>query len=405
MLFGKNSDRQRNEAHVIELTPAAEHEAGVVACTYISVPQARRTFATMLCRPFWTWGAEMGANECGVVIGNEAMQARSAAPETPALLGMDLLRLALERAATALEAVELIGSLLEEYGQGGNCGHLTPSFYNNGFVIADARNAYVMETVGRELVAVECMQARALSNAYSIGADGGRKSAAFDHGEILLAPDREAVTRACERFGRASALLVGSRTPADFMRILRDHGESKGEQAPASEGSLTLCMHAGDTTPINQTTGAMVSQVHEDWALHWVTATSAPCLSVFKPLIVGMTMPLREPPPTGTFDAGTLWWRHERMHRRAVATGLEVFRASIRDEQAKLEAEFRDRMSDVCRQGDRRRIVAAIEECWRAADAAERRWEKAASEMQGGGFGADSEWRRLSGIANLNLSA
>ena len=109
MLFGKNSDRQRNEAHVIELTPAAEHEAGVVACTYISVPQARRTFATMLCRPFWTWGAEMGANECGVVIGNEAMQARSAAPETPALLGMDLLRLALERAATALEAVELIG--------------------------------------------------------------------------------------------------------------------------------------------------------------------------------------------------------------------------------------------------------------------------------------------------------
>src|SRR5687767_14727661 len=95
MLFAKNSDRQRNEAQNVEYFPRRDHQAGTsLRCTYIEIPQAARTHAVLLCRPFWMWGAEMGANELGVVIGNEAVRARSAPPETPALIGMDLLRLA-----------------------------------------------------------------------------------------------------------------------------------------------------------------------------------------------------------------------------------------------------------------------------------------------------------------------
>lgn len=64
-------------------------------CTYIEVDQVKETFAVILSKPAWMWGAEMGANEHGVVAGNEAVwtkfnDARSDKKEK--LLGMDLLR-------------------------------------------------------------------------------------------------------------------------------------------------------------------------------------------------------------------------------------------------------------------------------------------------------------------------
>ena len=53
----------------------------------------------------------MGANDAGVVIGNEAVWNRLSDAEfdlRPRLLGMDLLRLGLERAGSAAEAVDVI---------------------------------------------------------------------------------------------------------------------------------------------------------------------------------------------------------------------------------------------------------------------------------------------------------
>src|SRR6266487_2103383 len=94
VLFGKNSDRERNEAQAVEFIPRARHADDTrVACTYVGIPQVRQTYAALLCRPFWIWGAEMGANEHGVVIGNEAVHARIPPQQQPSLIGMDLLRL------------------------------------------------------------------------------------------------------------------------------------------------------------------------------------------------------------------------------------------------------------------------------------------------------------------------
>src|SRR5512146_3429704 len=152
VLFAKNSDRDANEAQVRAWQPAREHPEGAkLDCTWISVPQARRTNAVLLSRPFWMWGAEMGANEHGVAIGNEAVFTRKPYVKI-GLTGMDMLRLALERAATAEEAVEVIRALLAKHGQGGGCGLERRSFtYHNSFIVADPRGAFVIETAGREM--------------------------------------------------------------------------------------------------------------------------------------------------------------------------------------------------------------------------------------------------------------
>jgi len=146
-LFGKNSDREPDEVQNVKIYPRQKHKLGEkVKCTYLTLPQVPETARTMLCQPFWMFGAEMGANEYGVAIGNEALFTKEK-PDTAGLTGMDLLRLALERSSTAKEALETIIELLEKYGQGGNCGYRQKLLYMNSFLIADAAGAYVLETV------------------------------------------------------------------------------------------------------------------------------------------------------------------------------------------------------------------------------------------------------------------
>ena len=114
MVLAKNSDRDPNEAQLWTWAPAAEHTPGDrVHATYVDLPQVARTHAVVLSRPWWMWGAEMGANEHGVAIGNEAVFTKQPTSLEPGLLGMDLLRLALERATSAREAVEVVVDLLD----------------------------------------------------------------------------------------------------------------------------------------------------------------------------------------------------------------------------------------------------------------------------------------------------
>ena len=147
--------------------------------TFSTIPQAPRTLSVVLSKPRWLWGCEMGANEAGVVGGNEAVGSMLAAeleaseeafPD--ALLGMDLLRLALERSATAHDAARACVALLEAHGQGGACAEGDESWtYENGFLFADGTEAWVLETAGRRHWALERVAAgerRNISNGLSI---------------------------------------------------------------------------------------------------------------------------------------------------------------------------------------------------------------------------------------------
>ena len=96
--FAKSSDRPVDEAQVVEA-----HErrppGGTVRAQYVALPDTGAA-AVLGSRPTWLWGFEMGLNEHGVAIGNERVYTmlddRAAEPDH--LIGMDLVRLALERA-------------------------------------------------------------------------------------------------------------------------------------------------------------------------------------------------------------------------------------------------------------------------------------------------------------------
>ncbi|XP_027481702.1 secernin-2 isoform X3 [Zalophus californianus] len=237
----------------------------------------------------------MGANEHGVCIGNEAVWTKEPVDEGEALLGMDLLRLALERSRSALEALHVITGLLERYGQGGSCREdPAPFCYHNTFLLADRTEAWVLETAGRLWAAQRIQEgARNISNQLSIGTDisaehselrthalaqgwwGGQGT--FDFAQVFSLTQQPVRMEAAKaRFQAGQELLQQQRggiTAEVMMGILRNKESG-------------ICMDSGGF----RTTASMVSILPRDPTqpcVHFLTATPDPSRSVFKPFIFG----------------------------------------------------------------------------------------------------------------------
>jgi dipeptidase len=331
VLFAKNSDRNPNEAQLLDWRPRSAHRPGsTLRCTWIEIEQVATTYAVLLSRPFWMWGAEMGANEHGVVVGNEAVYTDQ--PYAPTgLTGMDLVRLALERADTAAGAVDVVTGLLTRYGQGGGCGHEDHSAtYHNSFLMADPTGAFVLETAGA-LWAVEEVTSgvRSISNGLTIA--GFARHAARLPTWSAQARKRQAITQSCP-----------ADAPTDLMEVLRAHGGAgpMPRFAPVMGAKGAPCMHAGaGVKALSQTTGSWVAELRRGGDhRHWVTATSAPCTGIFKPVRVDLPLDLG-PAPTDRFDPSTLWWRHEVLHRTVLLDPGRLT-AVYADERDALEASW-----------------------------------------------------------------
>jgi dipeptidase len=395
VIFAKNSDREPNEAHELVLIPHASHPAGSkVRCTYIEIPQVTETFAVLLAKPFWIWGAEMGANEKGVAIGNEAVYTKVPMDKKPGLIGMDFLRLALERAATARAALDVLISLLETYGQSGNCGLQHPHYYHNSFIIADPQDAWILETAGKQWAAVKVKGIYSISNAITIEgewdlASSGLVDYAVERGwcknrqafsfsgcysSWLYTTFSQAHPRQC----RSTALLRGPGGHVDIpkmMGYLRDHGaDATPDWSPApSLRDCDVCMHAGfGPIRISQSVGSMVSRLMPDVQTHWLTGTSAPCTSTFKPVWIDSGFPDLGPSPTAQYDAAALWWRHEALHR-AVLSDYTTRLARYQPERDALEAEFMRREAEIRAKSAAERQTFSTE-CFTQSAAATARW-------------------------------
>jgi dipeptidase len=330
VLFAKNSDRDPNEAQFLDWQPRRENEDGAtLRCTWITIPQARITHAVLLSRPFWMWGAEIGANEHGVMIGNEAVFTRQPYAAT-GLTGMDLVRLGLERGATAAQAVSVITELLEIHGQGGGCGLEDRSFtYHNSFLVADPRGAWVLEAAGR------LWQAKRIEHAWSI-------SNGLTLPGLIEQSDRLRTRVSMCRIRRALTLAAAERAGdvGDMMRALRNHGDGPEPRYHLLNGAMAApCMHAGGLLAASQTTASWVAELRPDAVRHWVTGTAAPCVSLFKPVRVDDPLDLG-PTPTDRADPRSLWWRHERLHRQVLRDPVRL-RPLFAAERDSIEARWR----------------------------------------------------------------
>lgn len=423
-IFGKNSDREPNEGHELIQIAAADHPAGSrLKCTYVEIPQAAHTFAVVLCKPFWMWGAEMGVNEHQVVIGNEALFTKVPYAKT-GLLGMDLLRLGLERGKTARAALDVITGLLAEHGQGGNCGMAHETYYHNSYILADPSDAWVLEAAGPHWAARQIKGIYTISNGITItdewdlaspdlvnyaverGWCKGRDDFNFArcYSEFIYTTFSD-----CHKRRERSMDMLNARrgkiTVETMMAALRDHGEADGGQDAPDAGLLgaDLCMHASfGPVRISQTTGSLVSYLDPRKPVHFATGTAAPCTSIFKPVWPDVPLPDTGPAPSGTYDPESLFWNHEILHRLTLRDYDRLLGLYHSDRDA-LEREFTAQGLEVAGQSASKRAQASALSFGRARTA-EAGWLdllKRDSKKQGEAWLHGLAWQDFNRQANI----
>jgi len=347
MLFAKSADCEVNEANAVVSIPHRRHVGGeAVRLTHLVIPQAQETYELLLTKAFWTYGCEIGVNEYGLAMGEEAVFTTEMAEEKDGIVGPDLMRIGLERAKTCQEAIQLMTALLEQYGQGGSAELKGNSHFDSSYIMADREEAYVLETAGRRWAVKKVDGVASISNMLGIRSDWeacseGASSPRTDWAALYALPEvpptlgspvRQAITY------NSLQSALGHITVRGIFETMRQHGP--GYHPASAEAHRNICVHAGpQENRWWQADGVMVTEVGQHGVLAWVTATSGTCVSIFKPVFLGMDLPDLGPYPGETFDPRCLWWKHELLHRRAMAD-FDTLVPEIRQDFDPMEESF-----------------------------------------------------------------
>jgi secernin len=269
VIFGKNSDRRPNESQPLVYHPQLHHKEKTIGCQNIEIPQVPVTYGHIGSRPYWLWGYEQGVNEFGVAIGNAAASGSKDGFEEPAdkagLIGMDLVRLGLERGKTAHEAMLTMTSLLGQYGAG-YCENPFEAKYHNSYILADPNEAWILETSGRYWVAKRIVDGiyhqgnhytiqsdwdechpDLISHAVEMGWCDSEKD--FNFVRVYWDYSRSPITGSMVRYRRGKQLLekyAGEVVSEIIMEIMRDHLDDtflESFWAPGENFYNSLCFH------------------------------------------------------------------------------------------------------------------------------------------------------------------
>lgn len=402
LIFGKNSDRPPNEAcqivkYKVSRSTYLRDQIPLTHCIITSSEieglmedfEVHADIVVVAAKPGWMFGAEMAANSAGVCIGNEALfvkpkflrgeqQQQQKKKDNRHFLGMDHLRLVVERTHTAKDAVRLLTRLIEHFGQDGVSTHPQHGRsleYQNSYIVTGYDGAYCVETIGRHWLCREFRfdQEESRDVAYSISnsptligplgddmtcSEGfvewaisvGLCSSQTDLNFSESVRDRLVTfaIRADER--RCTTIEHMLRMQAEYkrdqslpgsvhamMNALRHHHHHHGHPVGYSslDGSIfhhDVCMHASwGPARISQTCNSMVVVLdRHNFSMNvFLTGTSSPCISMFKRVSMSCESvpdwpghqqmdtlgPCEELVSYNPRSAATLWWRSERLQR------------------------------------------------------------------------------------------
>lgn len=375
-LFAKNSDRPFDEPQVIEAHPRRPG-LGSLRTQYAEIPDAPAG-AVVGSRPTWLWGFEHGVNEHRVAIGNEKLWTvddAHAAP--PALIGMDLVRLGLERAPDADAALDVITSLLERHGQGGSGEEHHDEPYFSSFLIADPRGGWVLETSGRTWAARPVGAGAAISNRVTLRSDWTRASADVPAGSDFDAwRDPAAPTGIADhRLAATRAVLASGNqmTARDLVATMREHGTGPwgAPGSPTAEvvpppteveadwRGVTVCMHLRS---YQSTTASMICELPSspEAPLRLWAALGSPCAAIYVPAFPpSLPVELADP---------VQWARFAALRDRVEADGGTL--DAVREVLAPVEDALWDEADELARAAHPEQCAAFASRCWTPVDAA-----------------------------------
>ena len=370
MVFAKNSDRPPGEPQITWPFGRRSSAGCSLRTQYLTIGDTGAHAALLSC-PTWLWGAEHGVNEHGVAIGNERVATtHDSSAAAPALIGMDLVRLGLERAQSATEAVEVMTGLLEQCGQGGVADAAHAEAYDSSFLVADPTSAFVLETAGRDWAVATFDGGTAVSNRITIGTGWTQASSGLVPGD-----DFDRFRDATEPTGYADVRLAASRaflsstppdalTPAATAAHLRDHGSGpwgtprdRGDVTPPPRrlgpdfSGVSVCMHVRDRYV---TAASMIAELPDSVAdgappRVWVAAGS-PCAGIYVP---AFPRSVAGPPPFVPLELSSeeLWQAADAV-RRHVEVDPEAL-AGVRSTLDPVEDDLWAEADDVLEQPDR----------------------------------------------------
>ena len=285
MWFAKNSDRHPREVQTCSWHTRRTASAELRA-QYLTLPDIDAA-AFVGSQPTWLWGCEHGVNEHGVAAGNEKIWTTGRpADRPPALLGMDIVRLVLERARTADEALEICTGMIEQHGQGGSGEPFSDEPYDSSFLLVDGNGGWIVETCNRTWAARAVGDGAAISNRISLTTDWTRASSDLAPGTnfdtyrnpkvpTAIADGRLATTSSC--------VVARELTLASIAATMRNHGEQ------LQPGNISVCMHCSRVNA--QTTASMIARITTDGSWRAWACLGNPCTSVYVPILPNAVPP------------------------------------------------------------------------------------------------------------------